>query len=68
MTLYGYRIVWGGGLSSVSVSGCTSGQQAYEKCVELALSCGWEAPGWWQGCHNKMASPHPAPVGQTHCG
>jgi hypothetical protein len=48
MALYGYKIVWDKGASSVEISGCPSPKEAYEQCVQLALICGWTAPKWWQ--------------------
>ena len=43
---FGYEIKWGG--NSCSVSGCSSQEEAKEKCVKFAKDLGWTPPKWWQ--------------------
>lgn len=69
MALYGYKIVWDKGESSVEISGCPSPEEAYERCVQMALVCGWTAPKWWQVWKiGKAKAVSSLPGGGISCG
>jgi hypothetical protein len=50
MTTYGYSIEWTtwNGRQRVTVTECSTPQEAYRETLDLAIRSGWTPPRWWQ--------------------
>jgi aryl-alcohol dehydrogenase-like predicted oxidoreductase len=48
---YGYTVRWrdrGGLWTEISVSGCSSADEAFRECYQSAKRLGYKRPSWWQ--------------------